>query len=145
MNKCFFIGNLTRDPEIATTENGVNRCTFTIAVNRRYTNSNGEREANFINVVAWRGLADNCGKYLKKGSKVAVAEKMQNRSYDDKDGNRRYATEIVAEDVEFISSASRSAGADNSGAAANGDGAATDKRIKSGKAADAAGDEELPF
>lgn len=149
MNKCFFIGNLTRDPEIATTANGVNRCTFAIAVNRRYTNSSGEREADFINVIAWRGLGDNCGKYLKKGSKIAIVGEMQTRSYDDKDGNRRYTTEIVAEDVEFLSSASNSAGVDNSGAAANGDDKSPEKpasdKKKRGKAAAAAENEDLPF
>lgn len=149
MNKCIFIGNLTRDPEIATTVNGVNRCTFAIAVNRRYTNSSGEREADFINVIAWRGLGDNCGKYLKKGSKIAIVGEMQTRSYDDKDGNRRYATEIVADDVEFLSSASSSTGADNSGTAESADGKTPEKpssdKKKRGKTADAAGDEELPF
>lgn len=149
MNKCIFIGNLTRDPEIATTANGVNRCTFAIAVNRRYTNSNGEREADFINVIAWRGLGDNCGKYLKKGSKIAVVGEMQNRSYDDKDGNRRYTTEIVAEDVEFLSSASSSNGADNPTAAENGGDKASEKsasdKKKRGKADAAAENEDLPF
>lgn len=103
MNKCIFVGNLTRDPELQTTANGVSVCRFSIAVNRTYTNANGEREADFINIVAWRGLADNCAKYLAKGRKVCVVGQLQTRSYDDKDGNRRYATDIVAEDVEFIS------------------------------------------
>ena len=103
MNKCIFVGNLTRDPELQTTANGVSVCRFSIAVNRTYTNANGEREADFVNIVAWRGLADNCAKYLAKGRKVCVVGQLQTRSYDDKDGNRRYVTEIVAEDVEFIS------------------------------------------
>ena len=77
-------------------------CRFSIAVNRSYTNANGEREADFINIVTWRGLAENCGKYLAKGRKVAVCGQIQTRSYDDKDGNRRYSTEVVADDVEFI-------------------------------------------
>lgn len=103
MNKCIFIGNLTRDPEHQTTGSGVSLCRFSIAVNRTYANANGERETDFINVVAWRGLADNCAKYLTKGSKVCVVGSLQNRSYEDKDGNKRYATDIVAEDVEFVS------------------------------------------
>ena len=102
MNKCIFIGNLTRDPEHQTTGSGVSFCRFSIAVNRSYTNSSGEREADFINIVTWRGLADNCAKYLSKGRKVCVVGSLQTRSYDDKDANKRYATEIVAEDVEFI-------------------------------------------
>lgn len=103
MNKCILIGNLTRDPELTMTAANVSLCRFSIAVNRNYTNASGEREADFINIVAWRGLADNCGKFLTKGKKVAVCGSMQTRTYDDKDGNKRYATEVVAEDVEFIS------------------------------------------
>ena len=110
MNKCIFIGNLTRDPEFQTTGSGVSLCRFSIAVNRNYSNSNGEREADFINVVTWRGLADNCNKYLSKGRKVCVVGQLQTRSYDDKDGNKRYATEIVAEDVEFINAGGNNGG-----------------------------------
>ena len=77
-------------------------CRFTIAVNRSYTNASGEREADFINIVTWRGLADNCAKYLSKGRKVCVVGQLQNRTYDDKEGNKRYVSEIVADDVEFI-------------------------------------------
>ena len=107
MNKCIFVGNLTRDPELTTTPNGVSVCRFSIAVNRTYTNANGEREADIINIVAWRGLGENCAKYLAKGRKVCVCGSLQTRSYDDKDGNKRYVSEIVAEDVEFINSASQ--------------------------------------
>jgi single-strand DNA-binding protein len=102
MNKCILIGNLTRDPELTETPSGIAVCKFSIAVNRNYTNANGEREADFINIVTWRGLAENCGKYLAKGRKVAVCGSIQTRSYDDKDGNRRYATDVVADEVEFI-------------------------------------------
>ncbi len=102
MNKCVLVGNLTRDPEHTTTANGISVCRFSIAVNRNYTSSSGEREADFINIVAWRGLADNCGKYLVKGNKVAVSGSIQTRNYEDKDGNKRYATEVVADDVEFL-------------------------------------------
>ena len=104
MNKCIFIGNLTKDPESQKTNSGVDVCRFSIAVNRTYTNSNGEREVDFINIVAWRGLADNCNKYLTKGSKVCVVGSMQNRTYDDKDGNRRYASDVIADEVEFVGS-----------------------------------------
>ncbi len=107
MNKCIFVGNLTRDPELTTTTSGVSVCRFSIAVNRTYTNANGEREADFINIVAWRGLGENCAKYLAKGRKVCVCGSLQTRSYDDKDGNKRYVSEIVAEDVEFINSSSQ--------------------------------------
>ncbi len=103
LNKCLFIGNLTKDPEMQTTSSGLSVCRFSIAVNRSYTDANGERGTDFINVIAWRGLAENCGKYLKKGSRVCVCGSMQNRSWEDKDGNKRYATEIIAEEVEFLS------------------------------------------
>ena len=102
MNKCVLVGNLTRDPEHTTTANGISVCRFSIAVNRSYSSSNGEREADFINIVTWRGLADNCGKYLVKGNKVAISGAIQTRSYEDKDGNKRYSTEVVADDVEFL-------------------------------------------
>jgi len=106
MNKVLLIGNLTKDPELSTTTNGVSLCKFTLAVPRKYTSSNGEREADFLPVVVWRGLADNCYKFLKKGSKVSLSGAIQTRVYDTPDGNRRYMTEIVADDVEFISTKS---------------------------------------
>ena len=102
MNKAILIGNLTRDPELRTTPSGVNVCSFSIAVNRRRANQQGERETDFFNIVAWRGLGDLCGKYLSKGRKVCVTGEIQNRSYDGKDGVKRYVTEIIADDVEFL-------------------------------------------
>lgn len=116
MNKCVLVGNLTRDPEHTVTANGISVCRFTIAVNRNYTGSSGEREADFINIVTWRGLADNCGKYLTKGNKVAVSGSIQTRNYEDKEGNKRYSTEVVADDVEFLTP--RGEGAVNNTAAA---------------------------
>ncbi|MBE5792799.1 MAG: single-stranded DNA-binding protein [Clostridiales bacterium] len=105
MNKAILIGNLTRDPEVRTTGSGVSVCTFTIAVNRRFANQQGVREADFINIVAWRQTAELCGRYLAKGRKVAVVGSIQTRSYDAQDGSKRYVTEVVADEVEFISSA----------------------------------------
>lgn len=110
MNKCIFVGNLTRDPETGSTNSGIAYCRFSIAVNRTYSNANGEREADFINIVTWRGLAENCGRYLQKGSKVCVCGQLQTRSFDGQDGNKRYVTEIVADDVEFIGSRSSANG-----------------------------------
>ena len=109
MNKVIEIGNLTRDPELATTTSGTSVCKMSIAVNRNFTNADGEREADFFNVVAWRTLAENCAKFLSKGKKIAVCGRLQSRSYDDDEGNRRYVTEIVAEDVEFLTPLSESA------------------------------------
>ncbi|MBE5735992.1 MAG: single-stranded DNA-binding protein [Clostridiales bacterium] len=102
MNKCILIGNLTKDPELTTTSNGVAVCRFSIAVSRRYSNSDGEREADFLNIVVWRGPGENCHKFLKKGSKVGIVGNIQSRSYDAADGTKRYVTEIVAEEVEFL-------------------------------------------
>ena len=103
MNKLFLIGNLTKDPEISQTQNGLTICKFGIAVNRPYQ-TNGERTTDFFSITVWRTLADNCGKYLKKGSKVAVTAQLQNHSYEDKDGNKRSRNDIIAEAVEFLSS-----------------------------------------
>ncbi|MBE5780674.1 MAG: single-stranded DNA-binding protein [Clostridiales bacterium] len=102
MNKAIVIGNITRDPDVRMTGSGISVCTFTVAVQRRFANQNGERQADFIPVVCWRGLADNCGKYLKKGSKVGVSGSIQTRSYEAQDGSRRYVTEIIADEVEFL-------------------------------------------
>ena len=103
MNKCILIGNLTKDPELTTTSNGVAVCRFSLAVSRRYSNADGERETDFLNIVVWRNLGENCHKFLKKGSKVGVVGNIQSRSYDATDGTKRYVTEIVAEEVEFLS------------------------------------------
>ena len=78
MNKVMLIGNLTRDPELSTTNSGVSVCRFSIAVQRSFRNNEGEREADFFNIVVWRGLADNCHKFLKKGSKCCVIGRIQN-------------------------------------------------------------------
>ena len=104
MNKCILVGNLTRDPELSTTGSGVSVCRFTVAVNRTFKNQNGEYDTDFLNIVAWRNLADNCSRYLTKGSKVAVCGQIQTRSYE-VDGQKRYATDIVADDVEFLNRA----------------------------------------
>lgn len=102
MNKVILIGNLSRDPELATTNGGVSVCRFTIAVQRRFQNADGEREADFINVVVWRGQAENCHKFLRKGSKCAVVGRIQTSSYETQDGTKRYVTEVIADEVEFI-------------------------------------------
>ena len=105
MNKVILIGNLTKDPELSTTNSGINYCRFTLAVPKRFV-QNGDRDAEFINIVVWRVQADNCHKYLKKGSKACVIGSLQTRSYDAQDGSKRYVTEVVAEEVEFLSTKS---------------------------------------
>ena len=102
MNRVFLIGNLTRDPELRETSSGIAVCSFAIAVSRDYQSADGSRETDFFNVTVWRGRAETCAKYLKKGNKVAVMGSLQNRTYDDKDGNKRTATDVVADSVEFL-------------------------------------------
>ena len=110
MNKVILVGNLTRDPELITTNNGISLCRFSLAVQRRFASQDGEREADFINIVVWRAQADNCYKYLKKGSKCGVVGSLQTRSYDATDGTKRYSTEVVAEEVEFLSTKGSASG-----------------------------------
>ena len=110
MNKVFLIGNLTRDPELSTTNSGISVCRISIAVSRRFANADGSRETDFFNVVAWRAIAENCAKYLKKGSKIAVMGSIQNHSYDAQDGTKRYTTDITAEEIEFLSTKGDGAG-----------------------------------
>ncbi len=102
MNKVILVGNLTRDPDLSETPSGVAVCKFAIAVTRDYANGDGERETDFFNVTVWRGRAENCAKYLKKGNKVAIVGSLQNRSYEDKDGIRRNVTDVIANEVEFL-------------------------------------------
>ena len=106
MNKVYLIGNLTRDPEMRSTSAGIPVCNFSIAVNRRFKNAQtGQQETDFFNIVAWRQLAELCGRYLAKGRKVAVFGSIQTRSYEAQDGRKRTAFDIVADEVEFLSSA----------------------------------------
>lgn len=102
MNKVFLIGNLTRDPELMETSGGISVCRFSIAVNRAYTGANGEKQTDYFNVVAWRGLGETAARYLKKGNKVAVSGSIELRNYEDSQGVKRTAIEIVAQDLEFL-------------------------------------------
>lgn len=114
MNRAILIGNLTKDPDYRITGNGTPVCAFTVALQRRYTNSNGVREADFIPCVCWRGLAENCQQYLSKGSKVAVVGSIQTSNYEAADGTKRYKTEIIADEVEFLNTKERKSDADES-------------------------------
>lgn len=103
MNKLTIIGNLTNDPEMRATPSGVTVCAFTVAVNRRFANSDGDRITDFFRVNAWRQLGDTCGKYLAKGRKVAVIGELQARTYQAKDGTTRMSLDLAADEVEFLS------------------------------------------
>ena len=104
MNKVILIGRLTKDPELRYTGSNTPVATFSLAVNRNFSNQNGEREADFINIVVWRKQAENVKNYLTQGSQVAVEGRIQTRTYDDPNGNKRYITEVVADNVEFLGS-----------------------------------------
>lgn len=103
MNKVFLIGNLTRDPELTETSSGVSICRFAIAVNRNYSGADGERKTDFFNITAWRGLGETVSRYAKKGNKVAVSGSIELRNFEDSQGNKRTAIDIIAQDVEFLS------------------------------------------
>lgn len=102
MNKVILIGNLAADPESRMTQSGVQQCTLRLAVQRRFANQQGQREADFFNVVCWRQTAEFAARYLSKGRKIAVEGSIRNRSYTAQDGSKRYVTEINAEHIESI-------------------------------------------
>lgn len=102
INRVILVGRLTKEPEFRTTQSGVNVATFTLAVNRTFTNAQGEREADFINIVVFRKQADNVNNYLKKGNLAGVDGRIQSRSYDNNEGRRVFVTEVVADSVQFL-------------------------------------------
>jgi single-strand binding protein len=115
MNKIFLIGRLTKDPELRYTSSEAAVCSFTLAVDRRFISQSGEREADFIPVVVWNKAAENCAKYLAKGRQTAVEGRLQIRSFEGSDGQRRWATEVVADNVEFLSSGQKQGGQQQAG------------------------------
>lgn len=121
MNKVTLIGRLAADPELRTTQSGLSVCSFRLAVPRRFKSQQGEKETDFFNIIAWRATADLCAQYLSKGKQCAVAGSLQTRSYDDRDGNKRHVTEIVADEVEFLTPRGEQGGADGN-APSQGDG-----------------------
>lgn len=104
MNKSILMGRLVSDPEIRTTSSQIAVCTFKMAVDRKFKDANGDKQADFIPCVAWRQQAEFIAKYFKKGSKIIVSGSIQTRSYDDKDGHKRNITEVIVDDVEFAES-----------------------------------------
>ena len=102
MNKVILIGNLAADPEFRTTQSGISQCNFRLAVQRKYANQQGVREADFFTCVAWRGTAEFVHRYFIKGNKMALEGSLQSRSYDAQDGSKRYVTEVLVDNVEFV-------------------------------------------
>lgn len=102
LNRTILVGRLTRDPDIRVSQNDVTVANFTLAVNRPFTDANGERGADFINIVVFRKQAENVQKYVKKGNLVGIDGRLQSRSYENKEGQRVYVTEVVADSVQFL-------------------------------------------
>ena len=149
MNKVILIGNLAADPESRTTQSGVAQCTLRLAVQRRFANQQGVREADFFTIVCWRQTAEFCSRYLSKGRKIAVEGSLQTRSYDAQDGSKRYVTEVIADNVEFCDSKPNGA---QSGAQAATDGftpatgeTARQAEAMFGQSPEYVEDDELPF
>ena len=107
VNKVILVGNLGKDPELRYTPSGTAVCTFSLATTDRFKNKQGEQQerTEWHNIVVWAGLAEICGKYLTKGKQIYIEGRIQNRSYDDRDGNKRYITEIVANEMQMLSRA----------------------------------------
>jgi single-strand DNA-binding protein len=106
INKTILVGRITKDPEVKTTQTNIAVCSFTLAVNRQFTDASGERQADFINCVAWRKTAELLGNYIKKGALLGIEGRIQTRQYDAEDGTTRYVTEVVCDSVQFLESKS---------------------------------------
>lgn len=108
LNTAILMGRLTKDPELRTTQNGTSVTSFTVAVDREYVRQGEERQTDFINVVAWRQTAEFVSRYFKKGSMIAVQGSIQTRNYEDRNGNKRTAVEVIADKVSFCGSKAES-------------------------------------
>lgn len=104
INRAVLVGRLTKDPDLRQTQSGISVATFTLAVNRTFTNGSGEREADFVQCVIWRKQAENVAQYVHKGSLVGVEGRLQTRSYDANDGSKRFVMEVIADSVQFLES-----------------------------------------
>ena len=111
LNKVILIGNITHDLEIKQTPSGVSVCSFSIAVNRKYS-KDGEQKTDFINIVAWRNTADFIARYFKRGNAICICGSIQTRSWTDNNGNKRYATEVIADEASFVESKKESSSDD---------------------------------
>lgn len=107
MNKVQLVGRLTKDPEMKLTSNQTQYCNFTIAVDRRFKDANGQRQADFINCVAWKQTAVFIQKYFHKGNRIGLVGSIQTRSYYDQNGQKRFVTEVLAEEAEFVDSSTK--------------------------------------
>lgn len=149
MNKVILVGRLTRDPEVRYTQSGTAVATFTLAVDRRFAKrdaNDGRPTADFIPIVAWRKLAEICGNNLVKGRRIGVEGSMQVRSYDAQDGSKRYVTEVIADDIEFLDSKNAAhEGGYTAPAPLSSGGAAPAAKPAGGGFGPTIADEEIPF
>ena len=118
-NKVILIGNMTADPELKQTASGISVSSFSIAVNRRFKGENGQQECDFINIVTWRQQAEFVCKYFKKGNPILICGQIQTRTWTDNQGQKRYATEVVADEVSFVASASQGTANENQNTSQN--------------------------
>lgn len=139
LNKVILGGRLTADPELKTTPSGVSVCSFSLAVNRKYTKE-GDQATDFINCTAWRATSEFLARYFRKGSSVCIVGSIQTRSYTDKDGNKRSATEVIVDEVMFVDSKS-----DNASASGNAGSQGYMPDAYANGAADYSDDDDVPF
>ena len=135
MNKIILMGRLTRDPEVRYTTTGRAVCQFALAVNRPFTNQDGQREADFINIIIWGKSAEIAGNSLSKGQRVLIEGRLQIRSYDGKDNKKHYVTEVITNSFEFIEAKNYQSGTSNKEASSVMDSFSSDESF----------DEEIPF
>ena len=141
LNKVILIGHMTADPELKQTPSGVSVCSFSIGVSRRYTKAGEQAQSDFINIVAWRQQAEFIARYFRKGAAICICGSLQTRSWDAKDGTKRYTTEVVAEEVSFVERKNDSPRANDDFAAPTYQGG----MAETPKFEEIAGDEDLPF
>lgn len=145
MNKAILMGRLTRDPELRYTSNQIAACSFTVAVDRRYRSQDGTTQADFIPCVAWRQTAEFVSKYFTKGSRILVTGSIQVRSWDDKDGQRRYTTEVVVDEAEFCESKRNDGGSFGGSAPVGGQSAPAEAPSQEGGYYPIDDDDSVPF
>lgn len=151
LNKVILIGNMTADPELKQTQNGVSVCSFSIGVSRRYKNAEGKYESDFINIVTWRQTAEFVTKYFKKGKAICIVGSLQQRSWVDQQQQKRYIVEVVADEVSFVDKADSSqSNYSNTGTTHDAPDSYNPPSFSStgaqaGKFEDLSGDDDLPF
>ena len=147
-NKVILIGNMTADPELKQTTGGISVCSFSIAVNRRFAKADqGQQNVDFINIVTWRQQAEFVSRYFKKGNPILICGQLQTRSWNDNQGQKRYATEVVADEVSFVASAGQGATGVPAGSSYTPDayGAPTFNSASGANFEELPNDESLPF